>query len=261
MEELIYVAPAKRYNKGVMESRPVSLARETPYTLFVNDEEILTIATLPVRLEELFVGFLVAEGVLQAPEEIVEIQVDQSSRIVRMDVLVPDDRLTRIHTKGMLTSGCAGGVLFSTETALETRPDYGSPRALSAESVIARMRELDTHSGIYSRTRGVHAASLADQSRTIVTMEDLGRHNAIDKVVGYCFLNRIATGDKLLLTTGRITSEAIIKTDRAGFPIIISRSSASALAVRMAGTSRIDVITYVRGGRFNYFPNGRVRLA
>ncbi len=261
MEELIYVAPAKRYNKGVMESRPVSLAREVPYTLFVNDEEILAVATLPVRLEELFVGFLVAEGVLEMPEEIVENQVDHGSHIVRMDVDVPHDRLARIHKKGMLTSGCAGGVLFSTETALESRPNTGKPLEVTAASILARMRELDTHSGIYSQTRGVHAASVADQHKTIATMEDLGRHNAIDKVVGYCFLNRITTGDKLLLTTGRITSEAIIKTHRAGFPVIISRSSASALAVRMAGTSRVDVITYVRGGRFDYFSHGRVMLA
>ncbi len=122
------------------------------------------------------------------------------------------------------------------------------------------MHDLDTYSGTYSITRGVHAASIATSSETLVILEDLGRHNAVDKIVGHCFLNRVPTRDKLLLTTGRITSEVLIKAARSSFPMIISRSSASALAVNMAVNSKIDVITYVRGGRFNYFDNGAVEL-
>jgi FdhD protein len=97
-------------------------------------------------------------------------------------------------------------------------------------------------------------------SETLVILEDLGRHNAVDKIVGHCFLNQIETQDKLLLTTGRITSEVLIKASRSYFPIVISRSSASSMAVAMAKQSKIDVITYVRAGRFNYFPHGGTEL-
>ncbi len=259
-EKLTVEIPAKHYSKGALEPKTISLAREVPYTLFVNDREILSIATLPTNLRELFVGFMVSEGVLSSPSEIVECAVDHPNRLVRMELDVPDERLEKVEHKGMLTSGCAGGLVFSVEAQAAPR-DADQPELLMPSSVVLdRMRELDTFRGIYVITRGVHAASLASRDETLVIMEDLGRHNAVDKVAGYCFLNRIDTWDKLLLTTGRITSEVLTKAAGSGFPIVISRSSASAMAVGMAKQYRIDVITYVRAGRFNYFPHGATTI-
>lgn len=253
--------PAKRYSKGVLEQKTISLAKEVPYTVFVNDREILSIATLPTHLRELFVGFLVSEGVLLQPEEILDCAVDHESKIVRMELEVPRDRLEKLERKGMLTSGCAGGMIFSVETAAAGPRELNSPRlTVPAGSIVQRMVELDTFQGIYSITRGVHAASVATVSETLVILEDLGRHNAVDKIAGHCFLNRIETTDKLLLTTGRITSEVLTKAARSHFPIVISRSSASAMAVGMARVSGVDVVTYVRGGRFNYFSFGAVEM-
>jgi len=122
------------------------------------------------------------------------------------------------------------------------------------------MTDLDTFKGIYRITKGVHGASVATSSKTLVILEDIGRHNAVDKIVGYCFMNRISTADKLLLTTGRITSEVLSKASRGGFRIIISRSSVSALAAQLAAQCAIDVVSYVRPHRFNYFSNGGVEL-
>jgi FdhD protein len=253
--------PAKRYNKGALESKTISLAKEVPYTVFVNDHEVLSIATLPTHLRELFVGFLVSEGVLLQPEEIIDCAVDYPGRIVRLELDVPWERLEKLERKGMLTSGCAGGMIFSVETAAAEPREKRNPfLTVPAAAIVRRMVELDTFQGIYSITRGVHAASIATMSETLAIMEDLGRHNAIDKIVGHCFLNRIDTADKLLLTTGRITSEVLTKAARSRFPIVISRSSASAMAVGMARVSGIDVVTYVRGGRFNYFSFGAVNL-
>lgn len=259
-QKLYVEVPGRRYDHGTLEDRGVALAREVPYTLFVNDREILSIATLPTHLEELFVGFLVSEGVLIAPEEIVEAVVDHGSRLVRMELDVPRERLERMEQKGMLTSGCAGGLVFSVEAAVRPREAKGPSLTLPGSVVVKRMQELDTYRGTYSITRGVHAASAADLSRTLVILEDLGRHNAVDKIAGHCFLKGMETGDKLLLTTGRITSEVLTKAARSRFPVVISRSSASAMAVAMAKQSGIDVITYVRGGRFNYFPHGAIEL-
>jgi FdhD protein len=252
---------ALRYSKGALGPHPISLAREVPYTLFVNDREILSIATLPTHIEELFVGFLVSEGVLASPVELLECSVDHGSRLVRLELNVPEERLETVGRKGMLTSGCAGGVVFSVETALAPRDDQREPLRVSCSVILKRMQELDTYPGIYRVTRGVHASSLADGDRNQFIREDLGRHNAVDKVIGHCFLNGIETTDKLLLTTGRITSEVVTKAARSRFPIVISRSSASALAVSIARQSRIDVVTYVRGGRFNYFPHGGADLS
>jgi FdhD protein len=258
--ELTVPVPGKRYNKGVLEPKVIHLAKETPYTLFLNDREILSISTLPTHLRELFVGFLVSEGVLLKPKEIMECEVDHSSKLVRIELDVPRKRLANVERKGMLTSGCAGGMVFSVQAAVSPRPGKRKPLRISSLSILKRMYELDMYPGIYSITRGVHAASVATQAETLVILEDLGRHNAVDKIVGHCFLNQIETQDKLLLTTGRITSEVLVKAARSRFPIVISRSSASAMAVAMAKQSGIDVITYVRAGRFNYFPHGGTEL-
>jgi len=258
--ELTAAVSGKRYSKGVLEPKLIHLAKEAPYTLFLNDREILSISTLPSHLRELFVGFLVSEGVLLKPKEITECQVDHASKLVRIELDVPQKRLANVQRKGMLTSGCAGGMVFSVEAAIRPRQEKPESFRIPSSSVLKRMYELDTHPGIYSITRGVHAASVATLSETLVILEDLGRHNAVDKIVGHCFLNQIQTQDKLLLTTGRITSEVLVKAARSCFPIVISRSSASAMAVAMAKQSGIDVITYVRAGRFNYFPHGGAEL-
>jgi len=249
-----------RFANGRLEQRTISLAREVPYTLFVNDKEILSIAVLPTHLDDLFIGFLVSEGVLVSPEEVEDCFVDHGNRLVRIYLEVPEARIEKLEGKGMLTSGCAGGLVFSVERAVSGPPPKRKPLELSCSDIIARMKELDTFQGIYQITRGVHAASVATKSRTMVIREDLGRHNAVDKIVGHCFMEKIDTRDKLLLSTGRITSEVLTKTARGGFPIVISRSSASALAVAMAKESGIDVITYVRGGRFNFFGHGATRF-
>jgi FdhD protein len=259
-EKLTVEVPALRYDKGVLEAKTIFLAREVPYTLFVNDREILSIATLPSNLRELFVGFMVSEGVLTSPGEILECAVDHGNRLVRVELNVPDERLEKMERKGMLTSGCAGGLVFSVEAQAAPREEVRPVLSLSSSAVLDRMREVDTFQGTYATTRGVHAASVATTEETLVILEDLGRHNAVDKIVGHCFLNGIETRDKLLLTTGRITSEVLTKAARSNFPIVISRSSASAMAVAMAKQSRIDVITYVRAGRFNYFPHGATML-
>lgn len=251
---------ALRFSRDKLETAVISLAKEAPYTLFVNDREILSIATLPTHLKELFVGFLVSEGVLLRPEEILECAVDHSARIVRVELDVPEERLEVLQKKGMLTSGCAGGIIFSVEAATTQPKKIRKRFKVSTSTIIQRMKELDRYSGLYNITRGVHAASLADAEQTLVVLEDLGRHNAVDKIAGYCFLNHLETSDKLLLCTGRITSEVLIKAARSNFPVIISRSSASSVAVAMAKQQQIDVATYVRAGRFNYFPNGAVDL-
>jgi len=259
-EDLTVEVSAMRYSNGALESRVISLAREVPYTLFVNDREILSISTLPTSLRELFIGFLVSEGVLTSRNEILDCIVDHGNKLVRVELTVPGERIDKLEGKGMLTSGCAGGMVFSVETSTHIKEKKEKSLKVQCASILVRMNELDTFLGVYSRTRGVHAASLADTSNTLVILEDLGRHNAVDKIVGHCFLNGVETRDKLLLTTGRITSEVLTKAARGGFPLVISRSSASAMAVSMAKQAGIDVITYVRAGRFNHFAHGAVEL-
>ncbi len=251
---------AYRYDKGIVKPSDIPVAAEVPYTLFVNDNEILSIATLPVHLKELCVGFLVSEAVLTRPEELADCTIDNANKVIIVELDVPEQRIEKVKRKGMLTSGCAGGMVFSVETAANPGMQSGATLKLSGSSIIGRMHELDTYQGIYRTTKGVHGAAVASRDETLVILEDLGRHNAVDKIVGHCFLNRMRTDDKLLLTTGRVTSEVLSKASRGGFRIIVSRSSASSMAIRLAQQCSIDVVTYVRASRFNYFSNGGVIL-
>jgi FdhD protein len=258
--ELVVHVSAQRYKNGILEDDDIAVAREVPYTLFVNDREILSIATLPSHLEDLFVGFLVSEGVLVSLEEVVECHVDHGNKIVIVELDVPTERIEKVERKGMLTSGCAGGMVFSVETAATGGSVGLGTLEVPCSSIIKRMHELDTHDGVYRVTKGVHGASVASPTEILEIREDLGRHNAVDKIVGYCFRNGIQTSDKLLLTTGRITSEVLSKAARGGFPIIVSRSSMSAMAAQLAAQCSIDVASYVRGRQFNYFSYGGVKL-
>lgn len=258
--ELVLHLAARRYRNGILEDHAIAVAQEVPYTLFVNDREILSIATLPTHLEDLFIGFLVSEGVLLSLEEVVVCHVDHGNKIVIVELDVPTERIEKVERKGMLTSGCAGGMVFSVETAASGGSVGLGTLKVPCSSIMKRMHELDTHKGVYRATKGVHGASVASLTEILEIREDLGRHNAVDKIVGHCFRNRIQTSDKLLLTTGRITSEVLSKAARGGFPIIVSRSSVSALAAQLAAQCSIDVASYVRGRRFNYFSHGGVKL-
>lgn len=260
LDNLIEEVPAQRFRDGRLEPGVIALAREVPYTLFVNDREILSIATLPSHLQELFTGFLVSEGVLTAPDQIDTCRVDPDNKLVFFELRVPEERIDKLERKGMLTSGCAGGMVFSLEAA-SAAPVVTGPMRVPCSAVLKRMHDLDTFPGIYRRTKGVHGAAVATADETLMIIEDLGRHNAVDKIVGYCFLNGIYTADKILLTTGRITSEVLSKASRGGFPIVVSRSSVSALAAQLARQCGIDLVSYARGGRFNHISQGRVELA
>ena len=143
--ELTVAVSGKRYNKGVLEPKLIHLAKEAPYTLFLNDREILSISTLPTHLRELFIGFLVSEGVLLKPKEIKECAVDHSSKLVRIELDVPQKRLANVERKGMLTSGCAGGMVFSVQAAVSPRPDKRNPLRISSLSILKRMHELDMY--------------------------------------------------------------------------------------------------------------------
>ncbi len=248
------------YDNGVLRRADIPVARESPYTLFVNDHEILSIATLPCHLAELFTGFLVAEGVLLSPREITECDVDHGNRLVRFEIAVPDARLETVLQRGMLTSGCAGGMIFSRTEPVVSPREASERFRVGSIDIIQRMRELSRFEGLYRITRGVHASSVATREQTIMTLEDLGRHNAVDKIIGYCFLNGVATRDKLLLTTGRVTSEVVTKASRANFSVVVSKSSASSMAVALAKQVSIDIVSYVKGNRFNYFPFGGTEL-
>lgn len=228
---------------------------ETPVSLTVNGEVWLTFMCTPVDLEAMAVGFLYNEGVIESMDEVIEARVCEHGDNV--DVWL--NHAAAQPTAWRRTSGCTGGVTAVDALARENVWfDGGQPRV--GTGVIQHMLGLLFEAQVlYRETGGVHTSILSDGERTIQSAEDIGRHNTLDKIAGLCLMQATWPATRILLTTGRISSEMLQKAARLGAPILISRTSPSSLSVEMAERYGITLIGYARSHRFNvYTHKGRI---
>ena len=227
------------------------VVREQPVSVFVNGEKFLTLLCSPMMLESLVVGYLWMEKVIADLTDIVDLQVSpvdgRAEVTLRGPVTLPTERI--------LTSGCGGGITFRIDHRLFPRLE--SRLRVRPADLSARIKDLADASVHYRRSRGIHGAALADPDRLLLVAEDVGRHNAVDKIKGEALRRGLATEDRLLLTTGRISSEMLLKAARMGVPIVASRTSPTEMAVALAEQLGITVCGYVRPDSLNlYTGNG-----
>ena len=230
------------------------VVREQPLTLHVNGERFLTLLCSPLKLEALVVGYLWMEKVIADPGD-----------IVRLDVSVVDGRAdvalrhpVTLPTERVLTSGCGGGITFRIDHRLF--PRLQSSLTVRPAQLIARMKDLFNAAVHYQVSRGIHGAALSDGETLLVVAEDVGRHNAVDKVKGEALLGGIPSQDRILLSTGRISSEMLLKAARMGVPVVASRTSPTEMAVALAEQLGITVCGYVRPDGLNLYAGEGVRL-
>jgi FdhD protein len=225
---------------------------EQPVSLTVNGEVWLAFMCTPVDLEAMAVGFLYNEGLIQTSKEIVSVRACPSGENV--DVWL-DHSLDKPEN-WRRTSGCTGGVTSVGENAATvpqgtlTNPDGIVLTPLQIGSLIAQLFEVQE---LYRRSGGVHTSALSDGRDICVTAEDIGRHNTLDKIAGRCLLEGIAPEQRILLTTGRISSEMMQKSARLGASVVISRTSPSSLSIEMAEKWGITLIGYAHRSRFNVY--------
>ena len=230
------------------------VAREFPVTIILNDQELVTMLCSPENLAYLAVGFLSSEGLLQSKDEIKKILVDDERGVVRLTTVADKGFDRDILFKRLITSGCGRGVSFySAADAASQKVD--SRMEISADEVFALVSEFQRGSKVYLATHGVHSAALCDRESIVVFSEDIGRHNAIDKIFGKCLLEDIPTNDRVIITSGRISSEVLHKVAKRGIPIIISISAPTNLGVRIADSLGITLIGSVRGQRMKVYAN------
>jgi FdhD protein len=242
-----------RYEHGrwVAEERPVIL--EAPFSISVNGQPLATLLCTPTDLHALAIGFLLNEELITRIEEIHHIDLRAEGRVA--DVWLYHD--LALPEQPIRTSGCTGGLTFH-----ESAPgDFhlASDTRLSPEQVPALMHALIAAGTLYQQARGVHTSALSDGERLLVVAEDVGRHNTLDKIAGLCQLQGLPTQGRILLTTGRISSEMLRKAARMGAPILISRTSPTALSLRLARAWGMTVVGYARAGGFIVY-TGRERL-
>jgi len=211
------------------------VTKELSLTIILNNKELTTLLCSPTDLEYLVVGFLFSEGWLKGKDDIKEIVVDEQGGVARVETvgdkeLAPDD-------------------LFR-QSKIE------SQTAISGVAVFPLVQEFQHRSQVYRMTGGVHSAALCDTKNILLFREDIGRHNAIDKVLGECLLKDMPVDEGIMITSGRVSSEILLKVAKRNIPILISKSAPTDLGVRLAHDLGITLIGFVRGERMNVYANG-----
>lgn len=241
------------YNRGSIENREAAVVTEKPLTVFLNHNELATLICSPGGLKELTVGFLLSEGLLQEPSQIEDIRLREDDGFLWIETFEPvaqTDNFLRRHIASCCGKGRAG--LYFINDARQLQPVVSDWR-LPVKQIILLMEELEKRADTFRLTGGVHSAALADESGIIIHYEDIGRHNAVDKVLGYAFLNEIYPGNKCLLLSGRVASEILIKAARGNIPIILSRAAPTELTLELAEELGLCVVGFARGEKFSIY--------
>lgn len=236
-----------RYDNGQFEQFERPVVSEQPLTIFVNGVEVATFLCTPEKLDYLTVGFLAFEGIIHGPEDIRTCDVDADNGVVDVEINIPF-----VHPqKRVFTSGCGMGLTFS----LHVSHDLLLPEdvSLAPEQIFPLMQQLFEGAVRYNTSRGIHAAALSDAERILLLSEDVGRHNALDKILGEALLKGIRTAGRILLTSGRISSEMLRKGAHMRTPFLISRTSPTTLSIEAAKRLGMTVIGYVRRNSFNVY--------
>ncbi|MEW6401695.1 MAG: formate dehydrogenase accessory sulfurtransferase FdhD [Chloroflexota bacterium] len=250
------IAPQKsidyeRYEFNKWKHHDAETIVETPVSLTVNGEVWLTFMCTPVDLEAMAVGFLYNEGILESMDEVEDVRVCEHGDNV--DVWL--NHGVEQPTNWKRTSGCTGGV---TAVDLLAKPDVsfdGNRPKVQPETIMGLVQQLIESQSLYRETGGVHSSALSDGENIVIAAEDIGRHNSLDKIAGLCLMRDFWPETRVLITTGRISSEMLQKAARLGVPILVSRTSPSSLSIEMAERYGITLIGYARKHRFNVYSN------
>jgi FdhD protein len=212
-------------------------------------------------MRALVVGFLAAEGIIDTVDDIKDIAfVYDSEETLASVELHREARMRPDSRRKTLTSGCAHGVTFRKALSNEEKTKATSTFCISSERISHLMTDMQAAAQLFQDTGGAHTVALADRTNLIFTAEDIGRHNAMDKVIGQALLSNLSLEDKILLVSGRISSELAIKAVRQRIPIVASRAAPTLLAVEIARECNLTLAGFVRGNRMNVY-SGEQRIS
>ena len=227
----------------------VDVVEERPLTVWLNGTEVVTLMTVGDHPRELALGFLLNQNMLRPEDQLVGIDYDEeiATAVVRTTGQATyEEKLER----KIRTSGCAQGTVFGDIMEKFDSVQLPADAVLRTSWLYALFYKINHHPSLYLKAGGIHGCVLCERDRPLVYMEDVGRHNAVDKIAGYMYLNGITSADKIFYTTGRLTSEMVIKTAQMGIPILLSRSGFTAWAVELARQVNLTLVGRAKGRRF-----------
>jgi FdhD protein len=221
------------------------LPGEMALAIYVNRQELVTILCTPTKLNCLVLGFLYAEGIISGAGDIASMRVCEEESLADVMLKNPEYKLP---TKRTLTPGCGGGATFKTQGQ-----KVESDLVVTPKELLSLMNQLQEQMELYRLCGGVHASALSDTKNLLVVAEDIGRHNTLDKIQGECLLKGLSTRDRLLLSTGRISSEILLKAAKMQAPVVVSRHSPTGSAVSLARDLGMTLVGHARGSRLSVY--------
>ena len=233
------------------DGKPVDTAvvTERPLTLFLNAREIVTMMTIGDHPELLALGYLLNQNMLKVDDEVTAVEYDDYIQTVVVRTRRQTDYEDKLRKK-IQTSGCAQGTVFGDLMEELDTIALSSTARLRTSWLYALTAKINTAPSLYLKAGAIHGCVLCEQDRPLIYMEDVGRHNAVDKIAGYMFRHGVRPEDKIFYTTGRLTSEMVIKTVKMRIPILVSRSGFTAWGVELARKAGLTLIGRARGKRF-----------
>lgn len=230
------------------------VAAEIPLTINVNNQELVTLLASPSDLKDLAVGFLYTCGLIKKYSDIEDIILDAQGFSAQVE-LKEKDLDKNLIFKRLFSSGCGRGVIFYNTLDLMHRKKITSNFKVKSSDIFELMKMLQEKSLGFKKTGGVHAAGLSLGKDIVIFKEDIGRHNAVDKVIGEALTKRIDFKNSLILSSGRISSEIVFKIKKTGIPIVVSQSAPTNQAVKSARQLGLTLAGFVRGPRMNIYSN------
>jgi len=230
-----------RFSGDGWASTTVYVPNEYEFTLYINQKELVTILCTPSKLNYLILGFMYGEEIISSIDDVMLMRVCEEESVADVRLVNPELELPTHRT---LTSGCGGGAVFKTDGQ---RVD--SDFVVKPTEVMSLMKKLLEQMELYRLSGGVHTSALADTKELLIVAEDIGRHNTLDKINGECLWRGLSTKDRLLLSTGRVSSEMLLKAAKMQVPIVVSRHSPTGRSVSLARDLGITLIGHAKGGR------------
>ncbi|RXI98679.1 formate dehydrogenase accessory sulfurtransferase FdhD [Anaerobacillus alkaliphilus] len=232
---------------------------EFPITLYLNGYELATYQLTKADLDDWAVGYLYSEGIINGPGDLKKLTIDEDNGRVLVEMNEEFDAETFSQKQKHFTAGCGKGVTFFSMTDVKMFPKISTNRTVTLSYLLKKRHEFALNSPLYLETGGMHGACLVDIDGNIFVREDIGRHNAVDKVLGFAVREGLDPKSLILLTTGRVSYEMLSKAARFGIGIIGTRTAATKQAVQLANFLQIELVGYMRGKMATvYTSQGRV---
>lgn len=225
-----------------------TVVEEAQVCISINGEELATFMASPNELDLMAIGFLANEGIIQSPADIRQLHISKNGTCA--DVWLQDAKFEKPR-KFIITAGCGGGVTF--DDLSQAHEPLQSDLTATPEQLAVLMRQMHLGATLYQEARGIHTAVLATPDKILLQVEDIGRHNCLDKLRGAAMMQEVKTEGRILLSSGRISSEMINKARRLGTPIVCSRTSPTSLSVQLAEAWNITIIAYLRQDRMRIY--------